>query len=46
MALLAGPLAINFWVFEVLLGMLIPLSFCSTEKRARSLASPWPGFQP
>ncbi len=24
MALLAGPLAVNFWVFEVLLGMLIP----------------------
>lgn len=37
MALLAGPLSINFWVFELLLGMLIPFAIL-INKRTRTVA--------
>lgn len=36
MALLAGPLSINFWVFEVLLGMVLPFIIL-TNKRTRTV---------
>jgi Ni/Fe-hydrogenase subunit HybB-like protein len=36
MALMAGPLAVNFWVFEVLLGMLIPFLLL-INKRTRTV---------
>jgi molybdopterin-containing oxidoreductase family membrane subunit len=35
MAVLSGPLAFNFWVFEVLIGMLIPVSIL-LNKRTRT----------
>lgn len=44
MALLTGPLAFNFWFFEVLLGLLIPVVMLFSRRTRTPLGVMWAGI--